>query len=241
MAASAGTEVRPSKPVGEVVGRRFRMDLDEINGATIVVRNLCSEGISWYRNSRTPKWDRTFASIGSQFEIFPDVDSVERNLLRGCDETGAMTGEINGPYILLAPPTQNRDIVCLLGIYWCLAKVESQMTLYLNMFGESRIQSPKPWYRGYRLELPHRAGMHNYTHVQPCNATGWVKKIRIDAAEPSIPDNFPAFAIRGNTLTTLCAALAMALYGSKKLGTVVGWLAGQRPQADVQRLLQHSP
>ena len=175
---------------------------------------------------------RPFESIGGRFPIIHQgVEAVEARFLR------ERNGEIDGPYILLAPPQKSPNIVCLLGIYWDLGENESQMSLYLNMFGPSQIKDVKTWHRGYRLELAHKAGIHGYTHVQPVKATGWAKRTQVVFTDPGVPDSFPAFPIRGSTLTTLCALLVVSLHGKRMLATVTQWLRGNRSLRDVQHLL----
>ena len=101
----------------------------DVTGARAVVQSLCRHGMQWYRNPPNKVWQDTFESVGERFAIHQGVEAVEATFL--CEENG----EIDGPYILLAPPQKSPNIVCLLGIYWDLGDDESHMSLYLNMFG----------------------------------------------------------------------------------------------------------
>ena len=207
------------------------MNEHDVTGAKTVVESLCRHGMQWYRNPPNRVWQDTFGSIGERFPIHQRVEAVEATFLR------EENGEIDGPYILLAPPLKSPNIVCLLGIYWDLGEEESQMSLYLNMFGPSQIKDVKTWHRGYRLELAHKGGIHDYSHVQPVRATGWAKRTQVMFTDPGVPDSFPAFPLRGSTMTTLCALLAVSLHGRRMLATVNQWLRGNRSLKDVQRLL----
>ena len=207
------------------------MNAHDVTGARTVVQSLCRHGMQWYRSPPNDVWQDTYESIGKNFPVHWGVEAVEATFLR------EESGEINGPYILLAPPQNSPNIVCLLGIYWDLREDEGQMSLYLNMFGPSQIEDVKIWHRGYRLELAHGTGMHGYTHVQPLNATGWAKRTQAVSTDAGVPDSFPAIPIRGSTLTTLCALLAVSLHGKGMLATVIQWLRGNCSLKDVERLL----
>jgi len=206
------------------------MDSHDINGAQTIVRYLCRGGISWYRNSKTGVWKETFDVINDGFTIHQGSDAVDGIFLKQ-DQ-----GKIDGPFILLAPPSKDGNIVCLLGVYWKLTEAARQMSLYLHMFGSSQTEKEPPWYRGYRLELSHGSGSHDYTHVQPCNANCRVSRTRGRSMDGTVPESFPAFPLLGSTLTTLCAALAVALHGKSVLAAVVPRLRGQRIKKDVQKL-----
>ena len=195
-------------------------------------------GIQWRRGAKSKAWTNTYEAVRDGFLIHEKVDSVDAIFLNGGPSTREIEGEINGPYILLAPPSSNPHIVCLLGIAWMLGEEESQMGLYLNMFGVSSLKGPKTWHRGYRLELAHKGGAHNYTHVQPIKATGRVGKEQVTFTDPGVPDTFPAFPVRGGNMTTLCAGLAVALEGKVMLGQVVQWLKGNPYQKVVAKLLK---
>lgn len=215
------------------------MDEHDIGGARAIVRGLCRDGIEWHRRSKTTVWESTFQSVG--MSMYHDVQTVEGLFLNGGEGRGGMEGEINGPYILLQPPPENPDIVCLLGIHWRLTEDETQMSLYLNMFGAIQDEDRGAWHRGYRLELAHGAGVHDYSHVQPIRATGRARRAPVRFADQSVPDSFPAFPLPGRRLTTLCAAFAVALHGAHQLATVVLWLRGHRYQDDVRNLLTCCP
>ena len=213
------------------------IDTHDIHGAKTVVNGLCKRGIEWHRGSKSKAWDRVYEAVRDGFLVHEKVEAVEAIFLSGDCSDPQIAGEINGPFILLAPPKSNPHIVCLLGIAWMLREDESQMGLYLNMFGVSSLKGQQTWHRGYRLELPHKGGTHNYTHVQPIKATGRVKKKQVTFTDPGVPDTFPAFPVRGKNLTTLCAGLAVALEGRTMLGQVVQWLKGNPYQKDVAQLL----
>ena len=209
------------------------MDEHDINGAKAIVLYLCRSGLRWYRNGARPRaWEDTYRAIGDRFRIYLMEDEVAGTLLQGREVDGVVDGEIRDRFILLAPPG-GHPVVCLLGIRWRLSAETVEMTLYLHLFGQSQQRGVSTWHRGYRLELPHRRGSHTFTHVQPVRATGWQQRVAVPFAEQSIPENFPAFPLRGSNLTTLCAALAIAL-DAKDLPNVVRALKGCRKQSDVQ-------
>ena len=207
------------------------MDKHDISGAKLVVEKLCHEGIQWYRGNRSSAWENTYNSIRDGFLIHQSVDSVRAIFLDKNED------EINGPYILLAPPQNSPNIVCLLGVSWKLS--DEQMGLYLNLFGQSNMSGVKTWHRGYRMELAHQRGNHGYTHVQPIRQTGRLVKKDILFTDQSVPDNFPSFPIRGSSLTTLCASLGIALDGKNMLGKIAKWLHGHKYQAIVSQLLSN--
>ena len=217
------------------------MDEHDIKGAQALVSRLCQHGIQWYRSNRAVAWNNTFNAIGGIASIYQGVESVEGVFLKNNNGGTDISGEINGPYILLAPPSKHsKSMVCLLGLYWNLTTDISHLSLYLNIFGQSNVAGVPVWHRGYRLELPHESGVHNYTHVQPCKASGWAKKTRVSFTDDSVSESYPAFPIPARSLTALCATLAVALHGSLMLATVVTWLKGHRMQKDIARLLNCS-
>ncbi len=110
------------------------------------------------------------------------------------------------------------------------------MSLYLHMFGQSRLNGVNTWHRGYRLELPHSNGAHSYTHVQPVTTLGWAVRTPMPFEDQSVPDAFPSFPLRGHNLTTLCAALAVALHGTDVLTEVIDQLKGHQFQTLVRGL-----
>ena len=85
--------------------------------------------------------------------------------------------------------------------------------------------------------MPHTQGTHNYPHVQPVKIIVWPRKVPIPFAEQDVPDNFPAFPLSGNKLTTLCAVLAIAL-DATQLWNILHELRGNRMQGHVQSLLK---
>lgn len=211
------------------------MDQHDINGAKEVVLYLFRGGLKWYRTGRrTNSWDNTYKKIGTDYKIFMNEQEVKGTLLRGQNAGGVIEGETADRYILLAPP-HNRSEVCLLGVRWKLAEESVELTLYLHLFGESPQKCVPIWHRGYRLELPHKQGVHCYTHVQPIRATGWQQRIPVPFAEQSVPDRYPAFPLKGQNLTTLCAALALAL-DAQDFPNLVGALQGLRKQNEVLRI-----
>ena len=213
------------------------MDEHDITGAKALVRFLSKRGIQWLTTG-TPhtSWAETFRIIGDNFSIYQGADAVDGAFLKKGAPGETLDGEIRSPHILLAPPSSNQHIVCLLGIRWALADAFSHMTLYLHTFGQSQTRGIKAWHRGYRLELPHDQGDHRYTHVQPVTAVGWTARTPIPFEDQSVPDSFPAFPLRGHNLTTLCAALAVALHGIGVLTDVVDQLNGNRFQGAVKQL-----
>ena len=214
------------------------MDKHDINGARVVVNYLCSTGLRWHRNARkTNPWLGTFGAIGSTFSIHSHEGVVEKCFLTNDDTDEVISGSIENPHILLEPPQKNRNIVCLLGSRWRLTHDSSELSLYLHMFGQSQLRGENKWHRGYRLELPHREGIHAYTHVQPVKANGWVTRNPVPFAEPAIPDSFPAFPLRGSSLTTLCATLTVALHGKPVLSKLIEALKGLRVRRELTRLL----
>ena len=214
------------------------MDIHDINGARAVITHLCREGLKWHRNTNLAKpWLETFESVGQRFSTNLGEEEVERILLKKNNADNDIAGEIEGPYILLAPPSRNQSVVCFLGIRWNLTDDETEMSLYLHMFGPSQISGIKTWHRGYRFEMPHRAGSHTYTHVQPVKATGWTKRALVEFSDQGVPDSFPAFPLPSRTLTTLCAALAVALHGRQTMVTLLRLLRGHRARTDLSSLL----
>lgn len=214
------------------------MDKDDITGAKVLVRFLCSNGLRWLSAGPRPKpWCETFKAIGSTFSIYRNADIVDRCFLPNAARSTSLKGEINGPHILLEPPSSKQHIVCLLGISWALDNTVTRMTLYLHTFGESQLDGVKAWHRGYRFELPHRGNTHAYTHLQPVTKIGWKARTPIPFEDQSVPDSFPSFPVRGHNLTTLCAALAVALHGRNVLADVVNELKGNAFQTPVKRLL----
>ena len=212
------------------------MDKHDIEGAKLVVLYLCRNGLKWYRKGKRPKaWEDTYRAIGDRFRIIISEDEVAGTLLKGENVGGVVEGEIRDRYILLAPPG-GRPVVCLLGVRWKLSVIAIEMTLYLHLFGQSQQRCIPTWYRGYRLELPHTQGVHGYTHVQPVKSAGWQLRVAVPFAEQSMPDNFPAFPLRGSNLTTLCAALAIALRADD-LPRILHELRGSRMHRDVAILL----
>lgn len=213
------------------------MDPHDITGAKLLVRLLCEKGLQWYRvGERSKSWSQTLNTIASTFSIYQSEEAVEGVFLRPKAHGNRLVGEIDGPHILLKPPSSNQHVVCLLGIRWALDDATKEMTLYLHMFGESQVSGKKAWHRGYRLELPHATGSHNYTHVQPIKSVGWNSRAPILFEDQSVPDSFPTFPLRGHNLTTLCAALAVGLHGIDVLPQIVDRLKGTRFQTIVRNL-----
>ena len=213
------------------------MDKQDIDGARAVVLYLCRGGLDWYRDGARPKaWKNTYKAIGDRFRVYQKEDDVEQSVLQGEEVDGVVNGETRDRYILLAPPGE-RPIVCLLGARWRLSEETIEMTLYLHLFGQSQRPGVPTWHRGYRLELPHGRGVHDYTHVQPVKATGWQKRVAVPFADQEVPDNFPAFPLRGRNLTTLCAALAIALYATDRAQILQALTGFRAQQSEVATLL----
>ena len=211
------------------------MDEHDVACAKAIVLYMCKSGLKWYRQGNRPKaWEASYKAIGDRFRIFQMEEEVAGTLLRVGGDGGTVEGEIADRYILLAPPG-GRAVVCLLGVRWRLTSETREMTLYLHLFGQSQQKSVSTWHRGYRLELPHGQGIHDYTHVQPVRATGWQQRVAVPFADHGVPDNFPAFPLRGNNLTTLCAALAISL-DAKDFPNLVRALNGLRKQRDVRQV-----
>lgn len=211
------------------------MNQHDITGAKALVRFLCKNGLKWYReDTQLRPWCQTFKAIGGPLSIHGASDTVDSVFLKSTANGEDSKGEINHPHILLKPPSSNKHIVCLLGIRWALNPASTRMTLYLHTFGQSQHQDTDLWYRGYRLELPHGSGTHNYTHVQPVTVFKSNAGTRFEDA--SVPDAFPSFPLRGHNLTTLCAALAIALHGTVVLTDLLAQLRGHQFETVVKDL-----
>ena len=212
------------------------MNEHDVNGARAVVLYLWRSGLRWYRNEeRTEAWGLTYETVRDGFRICQAEEELAWTLPKRGEIGGIVDGRGQDRYILLAPPG-GRSVVCLLGARWNLSADPVEMTLFLHLFGQSQQRGVSTWHRGYRLELPHRRGIHDYTHVQPVKSIGWPQRAAVPFAEQGVPDNFPAFPVRGSSLTTLCAALAIALSASS-LPQVLHALRGNRMRKDVQNLL----
>ena len=213
------------------------IDEHDINGARAIVLQLCRDGLKWYRKAVPNKaWKDTYEAIGGELRTYRTPDEVEGTLLHWRGDGAIAEGEMRERCILLAPP-RDHSVVCLLGSRWRLSAEHVDMSLYLHLFGESQEEGVRPWYRGYRLELPHGPGIHDYTHVQPVNPAGWREDVAGRCAELGVPEDFPAFPLRGRSLTTLCATLAIALNGTN-LVPILHALRGSRMLDDVQSLLK---
>ena len=210
------------------------MDTADIRGARAVVTHLLDGGQRWFRSPNAGKsWHNTLKVIGSPFNVLVVKGEVENGFLVG----GAMAGQISKRNILLAPPSGHKSVVCLLGIRWDVQSSSSQMSLILHMYGESTSAGKSVWYRGYRLELGHSRSIHDYTHMQPVKSVGWPNKMVIPFEDASVPDRVPAFPVRGDKLTTLCAALAIGLHGSTMIQELNHLLRGNSTLGDVQSML----
>ena len=213
--------------------------MHDIDGARKVVRGLSQRGLQWrHRGSQSTAWKQVYAAVKDSFIIFNRWEAADAAFMSGVGGAAGIVGEIDGPFILLAPPSSNRHIVCLLGGSWRVTAQECEMNLYLNLFGMSNQPNQKAWYRGYRLEAAHRTGAHGYPHVQPIKAMGRITKKPIAFADQSVPDNFPAFPLRGVNLTTICAAVAVSLEGKQALGDLFRWLQGNRYRGEITTLIQ---
>ena len=213
------------------------MDAEDIRGARTVVSYLFDEGQRWYPGGSPGKsWLNTLRVIGQPFNVLVGKAEVDNQFLVSQTGSGVMSGEFLNRNILLAPPATCQSVVCLLGVSWDVKPASSEFSLYLHMFGESARGNTPVWYRGYRLELGHGRGIHEYTHVQPVKAIGW-PRMAIPFEDQSIPDTVPAFPVRGAKLTTLCAALAIGLHGSSVGGSLDHLLRDNSTLADVQSLL----
>ena len=213
------------------------IDEHDINGAKAIVLQLCRGGLKWYRKAaRNKAWKDTYDAIGGDLRTYRTPDEVEGTLLRRQSGSTIVEGEMRDRCILLAPP-RDHSVVCLLGSRWRVSAEHVDMSLYLHLFGELQEKGELPWYRGYRLELPHGPGTHDYTHVQPVNTAGWKNDVAVRSAELGVPEDFPAFPLRGRSLTTLCAALAIALRGTN-LRPILHALRRNRMLEDVEKLLK---
>ena len=175
--------------------------------------------------------------IRERFSIVQAEEEVAGTLLRGEGVGGIVSREDRERYILLSPPAGSPSVVCLLGARWELTAEIIKMSLYLHLFGQSQLKDVPFWHRGYRLEMPHGRGVHDYQHVQPVKAAGWPERVAIPFAEQDVPDSFPAFPLRGNNLTTLCAVLAISLCATE-LPQVLRELRGHRMQHQVRSLVE---
>lgn len=208
-------------------------DSHDIRGAKAVVRFLCRNGLRWYRGRRPADWEETFEAVRARFPLYTGEEEVEAVLLgEGVD--GVRAGETGKRFILLAPPKSGAT-VCLLGARWQLSAEAVELTLYLHLFGKSQLAGQRTWHRGYRLELPHSTGVHRYPHVQPVASQGWAIRRPDPFTEQGVPTGFPAFPLWGRNLTTLCAALAIALEVGDLPG-ILEALKGCRTRSDVESL-----
>ena len=210
------------------------MDKRDISGAKAIVLYLCRNGLKWYRGQNSRGWQLTYEAVRDRFKICQAPEELTWTLPKSGQAGGIVDGNGRDRYVLLAPPG-NRPVVCLLGGRWDLSTTPIKMTLYLHLFGESQLTSVATWHRGYRLELGHGSGIHDYTHVQPVRALGWPRK-PIPFADQGVPDSFPAFPLRGKHLTTQCAALAIAL-SAGDLPQILHELRGTGMQDHVRRLV----
>ena len=213
------------------------MNRHDIDGAKAVILHLCRRGVSWFNSGDKRKaFDDIFERVGGRYSVFNNVQQVA-GILRDCDKEGGIGGvEGDRRYILLAPPG-GRQVVCLLGARWRLTGERPGLTLNLHLFGPSQEQGRQGWYRGYRLELPHKSGDHGYTHVQPLKVEKWPNYEKVLWAEQGVPDTFPAFPVRGCSLTTLCAALALALC-PRDLENILKVLDKKQVQSEVRDLVR---
>ena len=214
------------------------MDEHDIIGARAIVLYLCRSGLRWYRRDERPRaWQLTYEAVRDGFRICQAEEELTGTLPSRGEAGGIVDGKGRDRYILLAPPG-DRPVVCLLGARWDLSAQPINMSLYLHLFGQSQARCVSTWHRGYRLELPHRHGIHDYTHVQPVRAVGWPQRAAVPFADQSVPDNFPAFPLRGSNMTTLCAVLAIALSAdANDRQRLMHELRGSRMQRDVRSLL----
>ena len=215
------------------------MDEHDINGAKAIVRYLFRTGLNWYRSPKQKKaWTFIYKSIGGEATTLRTEEALQRSFLKKDEDSGAIVGSIRRRIILLEPPSSDPNIVCLLGMRWNLTATDSKMSLYLHMFGQSQFRCRSTWYRGYRLEMPHKGTKHDYTHVQPVTKISWLPNPPSSLVDPSSPDSFPSLPLRGNSLTTLCAALPVALHGSGILGDLRKTLRGHRTLKHINKFLE---
>ena len=214
------------------------MDEHDINGAKAVVLYLWRSGLKWYRKPDLPKaWRVTYGEIRDGFRICQDEAELVSTLPSLGTAGSIVDGRGRDLYILLAPPGEHsRSVVCLFSARWNLSAEAIRMSLYLHLFGQSQEKGTAIWHRGYRLELPHGREIHRFTHVQPVKAVGWPERAEVPFAEQGVPDTFPAFPLRGNNMTTLCAALAIAL-SAGDFQKILYELRGTRMQSHVRDLL----
>ncbi len=215
------------------------IDTHDIDGAKKVVRGLSQRGLQWWhRGAPSSTWKQVYGAVSDSFLIFDTWEAADAAFMSRVGGAASVVGEIDGPFILLAPPSSNRHIVCLLGGAWRVTMQECQMSLYLNLFGLSNQPNQKAWHRGYRLEAAHSTGAHSYPHVQPIKAMGRITKKPIAFADQSVPDTFPAFPLRGFNLTTICAAVAVSLDGKYALNDLFRWLQGNKYRNEVTTLVR---
>ena len=232
--------------MGHIAGWQCRLDkraiavidTHDIDGARKVVRGLSQRGLQWHRGAQSVAWRQVYGAVKDSFFIFDRWEAAEAAFMNSVGGGANVIGEIDGPFILLAPPSSNRHVVCLLGGAWRVTMQECQISLYLNLFGLSNQPNQIAWHRGYRLEAAHSSGVHNYPHVQPIRALGRISKKPIAFADQSVPDTFPAFPMRGYNLTTICAAVAVSLEGKSALGDLFRWLRGNKYQREITTLVR---
>ena len=234
-------EVQPTNPIGVLRVLLAGMDEHDLSGAKMLIRYFFRKGMDWYRHrdwATVEASEETLEPIGGKNAIQNAKHVVERMFLERDDE-GGTRGEIEHPHILLAPPLDvDRSIVCLLGVRWMLSEQFWEMSLYLHMFGRSANTAGAFWHRGYRLEMPHPGGNHNYTHVQPVHSLGYRRRKPIPFSDQSLPERFPTIPVVGTTLTTMCATLGVSLYGRRELKRMADSLRSHAYEGDVKRLLR---
>lgn len=206
-------------------------DDHDITAGRFIIQGLCQKGVQWTR-SKSQAHQQVARDVSALFIEHRSTDAVSSELFSVTNRYGA----IEGPYIPLEPPNNSGNVILFLGINWDFRHEFYRLSLFLNMYGQSTIQGVRTWYRGYRLEVPHHPIKHRYTHLQPCNSTGWAR-MAVPFSETGQPDSYPGFPLRGDGITLLCANLAVALYGRDIVPTIEQWLRGTRFQSTVRRYL----
>ena len=217
------------------------MDTHDLSGAKELIRHFFNRGMRWYRHrdrATQEASEKTLEPIGGRKAIH-DAEHVVDRMFMERDDEGRTYGLIEHPHIVLRPPPDaDNSVVCLLGARWMLSECVWEMSLYLHMFGRSSTPCAGLWHRGYRLEMPHPGGKHDYTHIQPVHSLGYKKKVPIPSADPGLPESFPTIPVVGNNLTTMCATLGVSLYGKQGLTQMTKSLKSHAYRKNVRELLR---
>ena len=196
--------------------------------------------MSWFRRRDDATRDasnETFSQIG-ELQKIQSLEGTLASLFERESSKGEYQGYIENPHIILKPPENaDKSLVCLLGLSWNLSAEIWEMSLYLHLFGKVVDSQNSFWHLGYRLEMPHKNGDHDYTHVQPIRAFGYKSARTLSFMNQSIPQRFPTIPIRGTTLTELCASIGWSLHGRDAGNRIRNSLKGNRYLAAANRLV----